>query len=96
MPNIMCDNCGACCMHMQCPPLCADGDEALLGETLTAEVDDYLESPRYADVDRPCFWLNMADGTCVHHDRRPFTCREFVVGGSDCLAARKRLGIKDG
>jgi Fe-S-cluster containining protein len=40
------------------------------------------------DFGLPCFWL-MPEGTCRHYEHRPEVCREFEVGGEDCLRIRE-------
>jgi Fe-S-cluster containining protein len=44
------------------------------------------------DYGEPCFWL-LPDGTCKHHEYRPEVCRDFEVGGEDCLRFRREQGI---
>jgi Fe-S-cluster containining protein len=44
------------------------------------------------DYGQPCVWL-AADGTCAHYDLRPYTCREFEVGGEDCLRLRREAKV---
>jgi hypothetical protein len=45
--------------------------------------------------DVPCIWL-QPDGTCRHYDLRPAICREFEVGGEDCLRIRREQGVGNG
>lgn len=40
----------------------------------------------------PCLWYDPAARTCRHHAHRPQVCREFEVGGEDCLRARNKKG----
>ncbi len=46
-------------------------------------------SPPPGELDGPCCWLDQVTGLCKHHQDRPNVCRDFAVGGGDCLAWRK-------
>lgn len=45
-----------------------------------------------ADIE-PCLWLDMATHRCRHHEHRPEACREFEVGGRDCLTTRAEFRV---
>ena len=91
-----CDGCGAvCCRHMGYPPFLVLWDDrefdalppALQGEVRLAML------ARRGDSGLPCIWL---DGErCRHHDLRPSVCRDFTVGGEDCLASRHKARIEN-
>lgn len=34
----------------------------------------------------------LKDGQCMIYENRPTVCRDFEVGGQDCLTARKKHG----
>jgi len=38
--------------------------------------------------DEPCCWLDQETRTCRFHAFRPSVCREFEVGGLECLSWR--------
>jgi uncharacterized protein len=42
--------------------------------------------------EQPCIWLTP-EGTCKHYRHQPEVCREFEVGGEDCLRMRREHGI---
>jgi Fe-S-cluster containining protein len=100
-----CDGCGACCRVVTHPPFRTDfgtaGEDAW--ERLRWERPDLLaeliaeERARRAsgrpDYGTPCTWYDAETGRCRHYDYRPRACREFAVGGVDCLDARRRAGI---
>jgi Fe-S-cluster containining protein len=51
--------------------------------------------PQYADpadID-PCLWLDTETHRCKFHEHRPEACREFVMGGSDCLTTRAEFRV---
>jgi len=101
-PVLNCDDCGACCQHIVMPPFAADiyGDApnpewtALIRDhpALAAELQaEHLRKDRENELHRqaPCFWYDAKSKRCKHHDARPQICRDFAVGGEDCLAARR-------
>ena len=47
------------------------------------------------DYGEPCIWLTP-DGTCRHYEHRPQVCRDFEMGGEDCLRFRREQGIGPG
>jgi Fe-S-cluster containining protein len=86
-----CQGCGACCRNQPYPPFMWDADDSPppdLGLVLTASI---LANDR-AD-DEPCLWLGP-DGRCAHYDDRPEICREFELGGEDCLRVRSIYQIE--
>jgi Fe-S-cluster containining protein len=63
------------------------------------ELADYyaaLHAGRTADRVReelPCLWLDPQTRRCRHYEHRPVVCRDFEVGGEECLAHREARGI---
>lgn len=45
------------------------------------------------DFDEPCHWYDPASRQCRHYEYRPLVCRDFAVGGADCLALRAEMSI---
>jgi Fe-S-cluster containining protein len=41
----------------------------------------------------PCLWYDPATKGCKHYEHRPTVCREFEVGGEDCLRLRLKHGV---
>jgi Fe-S-cluster containining protein len=39
----------------------------------------------------PCSWL--VAGKCGHYEHRPEVCRQFELGGEECLEIRQRAGL---
>jgi Fe-S-cluster containining protein len=100
-----CDDCGACCWHATSPPFRRVFDEngEAYWERLKRERPDLL-AEMIADTrarreqglplhGTPCLWFDQESRRCRHYDLRPQSCREFAVGGTDCLDARRRAGI---
>ena len=100
-----CDDCGACCRVVTLPPFRRifdeGGEEAwerlrwdrpdLMAEILAVErARRAIGGPSFGS---PCLWLDAEGGRCLHHEHRPRACREFAVGGVDCLDARRRAGV---
>lgn len=40
-------------------------------------------------LDGPCVWFDESRRRCRHHEHRPRVCRDFQIGGKDCLAWRE-------
>jgi uncharacterized protein len=66
-------------------------------ESARQQLADY-----YAAVDRgevtdrsaydcPCLWFDLESGRCRHYEYRPEVCREFEVGGEECLRLREEV-----
>jgi Fe-S-cluster containining protein len=104
-----CRGCGACCRHMGHPTfvrpdggLAAEEQWLTLPEDLKAEIigymarmkEEYLAGLREANDDygEPCCWLGP-DGECKNYEHRPQVCRDFEVGGEDCLRFRHQQNI---
>jgi uncharacterized protein len=103
-----CEGCGAaCCRVVTLPPFRRvfgeTGEEAwerlrwdrrdLLEGFLEAE--KAIKAAGLASFGSPCLWLDAEAGRCLHYEYRPQACREFAVGGVDCLDARRRGGIME-
>jgi Fe-S-cluster containining protein len=76
-----------------------------LPESLKLEIVDFRTNIRpNTPGDQPCIWLDLATKRCRHYDYRPRLCRDFELGGEDCLGFRavhvpiasvpKELGIE--
>lgn len=97
-----CDGCGVCCMGQNVVPLSDVSLARLEGVrppraiplVLLDELETIMRGPLSGDDDQACVWLNRASGKCNHHEHRPNVCREFEVGGEDCLRVRKAAGIQ--
>lgn len=49
-----------------------------------------LFGPCGGDNNTPCIWLNRVTGQCRDYEMRPPVCREFEMGGEDCLRLRRQ------
>ena len=95
--TVTCHDCGACCLHVGAVwPLLTDTlDHRPLPERLHTELLERKGTPGW-DYDAPCSWLDRTTNRCRHYDHRPSVCREFEVGGEDCLRIRQEWAIDDG
>ena len=90
-----CDDCGACCMGQNFLPVtaCAYGAEVdRLPAAYREALEAVLSGPCGGDDGCPCIWLDRETGKCRHHELRPDICREFEIGGEDCLRIRRKKG----
>ncbi|MDX2035330.1 MAG: YkgJ family cysteine cluster protein [Isosphaeraceae bacterium] len=107
MPPILqsCEGCGVCCTVVGRPPFVVrlDGTGEEHWEKLRDERPDLLDAlNRQARAERErgeptfgvaCSWYDPIMRNCRHHELRPRACRDFEIGGIDCLDARRRAGI---
>lgn len=83
VPAPRCDTCQACCCQL--PVRVLPGDDP--PEYLLDEDDDgYLILGKHDDG--WCLALDRDAMNCGIYDRRPFVCREFAMGGGDCIEVR--------
>lgn len=89
-----CDGCCACCMHAFEPPFAGVNGVAAgpdpywenLPEILKSEIETFRNTVRpRSQGDAPCLWLDLATKRCRHYEHRPNLCRDFELGGAQCL-----------
>jgi Fe-S-cluster containining protein len=87
LPVISCEGCGACCSKQGTPPML---------------IEEYLALPKHLQWNRnkhasrydyslPCLWYDANLKRCSNYEHRGLVCREFEVGGPDCLTMREDL-----
>jgi Fe-S-cluster containining protein len=102
LPVVSCTGppCGACCEHQAGLPVTwytVIEPDAPLPADLRREIDDTARrwnGPgmwRGPGDDAPCVWYDAATKRCRHYENRPAVCREFEVGGPECLTWRGLL-----
>jgi uncharacterized protein len=95
-----CHGCGACCEQQAGLPITwyrVVEPDAPLPPELRAEIDETAR--RWGGLGvwqgpgegAPCVWYDRASHRCRHYEHRPEVCRDFPVGGEDCLAWRLRV-----
>lgn len=87
LPVISCDGCGACCAKQGTPPMLPD-EYAALPKRLKWNIKKH--ALRY-DYSLPCLWYDEKLKRCSNYEYRGIVCREFEVGGVDCLSMREGL-----
>lgn len=87
-----CDGCGACCDTQGTPPFSYQGGDRPPAH-LMWDIEEHMY--RYDDGE-PCLWYDTQTKQCKHYEHRPDACREFPVGGEDCLRMRTERGIPEG
>ena len=87
---VLCERCGnACCKMGYVIPI-REGDKVPLDLT---EWDASHVHRVMIMVDDTC--IALVDGICTIYDDRPLVCRDYEIGGRDCLNARKKYGPRD-
>ena len=92
--EVICDDCGGCCREAyHVVDLEPDDPFVKLHPDLVAEADGRLSLRR---IDSRCPPLKgdgiTEDFGCGLYPTRPQTCRDFALGGVNCLDARRRVG----
>lgn len=93
LPVIDCAGCGVCCTYMRTPPFIVNEIDRI-PENLQREVLKAVYEPlTVRPDDSPCLWFDRITRQCKHYDLRPAICREFEVGGTDCLRVRAERSV---
>jgi len=85
--RVSCATCEACCCRLQ----------VLLSEDDLGVPFDMCERDRWGGLvmkrepDGWCIALDRNTLRCSIYERRPRTCREFALGGRDCLDERRSM-----
>jgi uncharacterized protein len=85
LPVLSCDDCGRCCLTQSSPPFVDEFEQ--LPRWLAEELLAHVHGPDF-DPNAGCPWLSPG-GQCEHYDYRPNVCREFELGGEECLQLRR-------
>ncbi len=81
--NVSCSNCQACCCRLEVMLITETGvperfiEEDEWGGLTMARLDDGW-----------CAALDRTTMSCSIYENRPFICREFEMGGYECIAER--------
>jgi Fe-S-cluster containining protein len=61
-----------------------------LPQSLKSEIEDFRIKVRpNSPHEQPCLWLDLATKRCRHYEHRPKLCRDFALGGEECLGFRR-------
>ncbi|MSR59264.1 MAG: YkgJ family cysteine cluster protein [Planctomycetaceae bacterium] len=96
-----CNGCGLCCQGIGSPVVLYTSNPdswgphpfrpAALPDDLIREIDDhFLGLHRGQEPQEQCLWYDAATRSCRHYEWRPQVCRDYELGGSECLALRQR------
>lgn len=87
LPVLSCERCALCCREQTEPPYLPTELDVLPRE-LRRQIEQQQADPQTGGS-KPagCYWLGP-DGKCLHYEQRPLVCREFEMGGEDCLTLR--------
>ena len=83
--GITCASCRACCCRLEV--MLMSGDDVPLHLT---EEDRWGGRVMARSDDGWCAALNRDSMLCGIYERRPAICRDYEVGGSDCVAERAK------
>ncbi len=83
---VACDSCKACCCRLEVMLMGEDDVPAELAET-----DPWGGQVMTRLADGWCAALERGTLRCGIYERRPAVCRDYPVGGSDCIAERSNL-----
>jgi hypothetical protein len=94
-----CQTCGACCRAAYHSVEVSRRDPAVMAQpAMIVDRGSYLELRRAGDRCAALEGGAIAQGTtsryhCTMYDDRPRTCRDFTLGSTHCLTARRRVGL---
>ena len=81
--SVSCSNCQACCCRLEV---------ILISETGVPErfidTDEWGGQTMARSDDGWCAALDRSTMSCSIYEKRPFICREFEMGGYECIAER--------
>jgi uncharacterized protein len=83
-PDVTCASCAACCCRQEAMLF---GDNDIPADLIEANAQGGLSMARLDDG--WCAALDRTSMACTIYAKRPWICREFEMGGYECLAARK-------
>lgn len=81
--NIHCNTCQACCCRLE---VLLFSDTGVPGRYIA--IDKWGGMTMLRLDDGWCAALDRNTMTCRIYDRRPLVCREFEMGGHDCIVER--------
>ena len=88
--RVTCTRCAACCCKLQVMLMAGDDVPAHL-----IEYDQWNSASMRRCSDGGCAALNRDTLLCSIYQRRPAICREFAMGGGDCIDARALCSVTE-
>ncbi|MBS0203758.1 MAG: YkgJ family cysteine cluster protein [Planctomycetes bacterium] len=100
LPPTSCDGCGICCLGIGSPlvlyasrphysdphPFRPDN----LPQELIDEINFHFSGLlRGQEPQEKCLWFDATTRLCKHHEFRPQVCRDYEIGGRECLRERR-------
>ncbi|MDO6441006.1 MULTISPECIES: YkgJ family cysteine cluster protein [unclassified Marinobacter] len=82
-PAVSCSNCEACCCRLEVMLISETGVPERFIET-----DKWGGQTMARSEDGWCAALDRSTMSCSIYESRPFICREFEMGGYECIAER--------
>lgn len=82
-PNVTCTSCAARCCRMQ---VLLFGDNAV--PAYMTEANDWGGTAMRRLADGWCTALNRDTLLCTIYGERPGVCRDYAMGGAECIAER--------
>ncbi len=86
---ISCSSCKACCCQLEVMLIAGDDDVP----PQYIEADAWGGEIMHRLADGWCAALNRSTMLCMIYAQRPWICREYTAGESDCLEQRKLIPL---
>ncbi|MBM5573699.1 YkgJ family cysteine cluster protein [Deefgea sp. CFH1-16] len=86
---VSCSSCKACCCQLEV--MLIAGDDDVPAEFI--EVDAWGGEIMHRLADGWCAALNRSNMLCTIYAQRPWICREYEAGDSDCIEQRQRIPL---
>ncbi|MEI8381214.1 MAG: YkgJ family cysteine cluster protein [Planctomycetota bacterium] len=95
-----CEGCGVCCMGIGSPVVLYASRPHYatphpfrpkdLPEDLVDEINVHFSGLlRGQEPQETCLWFDLQTRLCKHHEYRPQVCRDYEIGGRECLRERR-------
>ena len=93
-----CDGCGLCCVGIGSPVLLyqtrPEEPHPFRPDQLPLELIEEIDRnfrglSRGQEPKQQCLWFDADRRCCKHYEWRPQICREYELGGQECLRERK-------
>ncbi|QZA76754.1 YkgJ family cysteine cluster protein [Deefgea tanakiae] len=87
--EVNCSSCKACCCQLEV--MLIAGDDEVPAQFV--EQDAWGGEIMLRLADGWCAALNRSTMLCTIYSQRPWICREYAAGDSDCMEQRKRIPL---
>ena len=92
-PSLDCATCGACCREAYDAVEVGARDPFVKKHPELIQISRLVRSIKRIDGRCPALEGQLGSFSCRVYADRPRTCRDFALGGRNCVDARQRVGL---